>query len=237
MWPIVASGPEFAVARRKHERELAPACQMTRSGVVVTGRISTVGSVDEFGDTDGRQRGLLVADGIDDAVEEGLNGSPRHSSRESVPRKWLSGSQWLLPLQGHARTRHRASHWNCALWPYEATPYIDRPRPRADGLSGLAMLKQVPVGGGGETMVLDGVRFGLWSVTNQGFVFVRVVSQYDELDFYDFHDRHHWLLARLPARLTGRWSWPIARLARRRWTLLSATGRSESDVMVAHGFR
>jgi hypothetical protein len=37
------------------------------------GGVSTVDSVDEFHDADRRQRGLLVAGRIDDALEKGLN--------------------------------------------------------------------------------------------------------------------------------------------------------------------
>ena len=37
------------------------------------GGVSTVNSVDEFDDTHWRQRGLLVADRFDDALEKGLN--------------------------------------------------------------------------------------------------------------------------------------------------------------------
>ena len=46
--------------------------------------------------------------------------------------------------------------------------YLDRPPAGAGGLSGTSRLMQVPVAGGKEAVVLDRVRFGLWSIELDG---------------------------------------------------------------------
>ena len=66
--------------------------------------------------------------------------------------------------------------------------YLDRPPAGVLGVSGTSRLMQVPVAGGQEAVVLDRVRFGLWSVTRDGIVFLTVGADADEIDFYGFGD-------------------------------------------------
>jgi hypothetical protein len=61
--------------------------------------------------------------------------------------------------------------------------YLDRPPAGIFGVSGTSRLMQVPVTGGTETVVLDRVRFQLWSVTQDGIVFLTVGADADEIDF------------------------------------------------------
>src|SRR4029078_2557620 len=103
---------------------------------------------------------------------------------------------------------------------------------------GTSRLMQVPVAGGKEAVVLDRVRFGLWSVTQDGIVFLTVGADADQIDFYGFGDRGVRRLGTLPFRasriaglggLTASWDG--------RWVLVSTTDVWESDIMVVDGLR
>ena len=116
--------------------------------------------------------------------------------------------------------------------------YLDRPPAGTFGVSGTSRLMQVPVAGGKESVVLDRVRFGLWSVTQDGIVFLTVGADADEIDFYGFGDREVRRLGTLPFRasriaglggLTASWDG--------RWVLVSTTDVWESDIMVVDGVR
>jgi hypothetical protein len=116
--------------------------------------------------------------------------------------------------------------------------YLDRLPPGVFGVSGTSKLMQVPVDGGKEAVVLDGVRFGLWSVTQDGIVFLTVGPDADEIAFYGFSDRGVRRLGTLPFRASR-----IAGLGRLpaswdgRWLLVSATDVWESNIMVVDGVR
>ena len=116
--------------------------------------------------------------------------------------------------------------------------YLDRAPPGAGGVSGTSRLMQVPVEGGKEALVLDRVRLLLWSVTQDGVVFLTVGPDADAIDFYGFGDRKVRRLATLPFRasrvaglggLTASWDG--------RWVLVSTTDVWESDIMVVDGVR
>ena len=116
--------------------------------------------------------------------------------------------------------------------------YLDRLPAGAFGVSGTSRLMQVPVAGGQEAVVLDRVRFGLWSVTQDGIVFLTVGADADAIDFYGFGDRVVRRLGTLPFRvsriaglggLTASWDG--------RWVLVSTTDVWESDIMVVDGVR
>jgi dipeptidyl aminopeptidase/acylaminoacyl peptidase len=116
--------------------------------------------------------------------------------------------------------------------------YLDRTPAGAGGVSGTSRLMQVPVAGGKEAVVLDRVRFGLWSVTRDGIVFLTVGADADEIDFYGFGDREVRRVGTLPFRasriaglggLTASWDG--------RWVLVSTTDVWESDIMVVDGVR
>jgi hypothetical protein len=99
-------------------------------------------------------------------------------------------------------------------------------------------LKAVPVVGGEEVTVVDGVRLGLWSVTNRGIVFLTIEPESDALDFHSFGDGQVQRLGRLPFRVSryavlGR----IVVDREARWALVSVTDQWESDIKVADGFR
>jgi Tol biopolymer transport system component len=116
--------------------------------------------------------------------------------------------------------------------------YLDRLPAGIFGVNGTSRLMQVPVAGGKEAVVLDRVRFGLWSVTQGGIVFLTVGADADEIDFYRFGDREVRRLGTLPFRasriaglggLTASWDG--------RWVLVSTTDVWESDIMVVDGVR
>ena len=98
-------------------------------------------------------------------------------------------------------------------------------------------LKHVPVDGGEETVVLNGVRFGLWSVTEHGIAFLAAERESDAIDFYSFSERRVSRLGRLPFQVTrgGLGGLVVRRDAR--WALMSVTDQKESDIVVADGFR
>ncbi len=105
-------------------------------------------------------------------------------------------------------------------------------------MHGSSTLKSVPIGGGPEVAVLDGVRFGLWSVTDRGIAFVTIEPEADAIDFYDFGDRKVRRLGRLPFRVSRYLGLGMLHVDRAgRWALVSVTDQWESDIKVADGFR
>ena len=116
--------------------------------------------------------------------------------------------------------------------------YVDHPPSGTGGVSGSSKLKMVPVGGGEEVTVLDGVRLGLWSVTDRGIVFLTIEPQSDAIDFYDFSNRKVRRLGRLPFRVSRYAGLGMLDVDRGgRWALVSVTDQGESDIKVADGFR
>jgi Tol biopolymer transport system component len=116
--------------------------------------------------------------------------------------------------------------------------YLDHPPPGASGLSGSSRLMKVSVDGGEEVVVLDAARLSLWSVIEQGIVFVTVEAESDALDFYSFNDRQVRRLGALPFRISRLAGYgalavsPDGRLA-----LLNVTDHLVADIMVADRFR
>ena len=116
--------------------------------------------------------------------------------------------------------------------------YLDRTPPGAGGVSGTSRLMQVPTDGGDEAVVLEGVRFGLWSVTDQGIVFVTIAPAFDALDLYAFADRRVHRIGVLPhrvSRIAGLAGLDVSRDGRS--ALINVTDHWESDIMVADGIR
>lgn len=99
-------------------------------------------------------------------------------------------------------------------------------------------LMSVPIVGGQETVVLDGIRLALWSVVETGIVFLTIETSGDAIDFYRFSDRMVRRLGTLPFRvcryagLGALTVSPDGRLA-----LVSVTDAWESDIMIADGVR
>jgi hypothetical protein len=94
----------------------------------------------------------------------------------------------------------------------------------------------VSVDAGEEVVVLDGVRFLLWSVTQQGIVFVTSEKEGDSLDLYSFEDRKVRRLGRLPFRV----SWVAGAMTvsfDNEFAVLNAIDVEQVDVMVADRFR
>ena len=121
--------------------------------------------------------------------------------------------------------------------------YVDAPS--RNGLGIAAVLKQVPSGGGPETVVFDGVPPGAWDVTDRGIVFVKgdagvagSTAAPDELDFYNFEDRRIQRLGELPfsvARYGVSRTLTVSRDGR--WALAAHIDRWDRDILVADNFR
>jgi Tol biopolymer transport system component/DNA-binding winged helix-turn-helix (wHTH) protein len=147
---------------------------------------------------------------------------------------------WKVPVEGGEQSRiTREGGFQPRQGPDGRTLfYLDRLPAGVFGVSGTSRLMQVPVAGGKEAVVLDRVRFGLWSVTQDGIVFLTVGAEADAIDFYRFGDREVRRLGTLPFRasriaglggLTASWDG--------RWVLVSTTDVWESDIMVVDGVR
>jgi Tol biopolymer transport system component len=116
--------------------------------------------------------------------------------------------------------------------------YLARPPRGVSGVSGTSRVMRVPVDGGEERAFVEEVRFGLWSVTNEGIVFVSIEPDADALDVYEFATHQRRRIGVLPQRvsrvagLAGLAVAPDGRSA-----IVTVTDRWESDIMVADGFR
>ena len=116
--------------------------------------------------------------------------------------------------------------------------YLARPPSGVSGVSGTTRVMQVPIDGGEERAVTEEVRFGLWSVLDEGIVFVSIEPDADALDVYEFATRQRRRIGILPQRVSR-----VATLAGLavapdgRSAIVTVTDRWESDIMVADGFR
>ena len=208
---------------------------------------------------DGRRIAIDAAvDGNSDVYIVYLDGrSPRRLTTESsfdlltawsADERWIffssdrSGSLqiWKVPADGGpAEQVTRQGGGEPKLGPDGQTLfYLDRPPPGPGGVHGVSTLKSVPIGGGAEVSVLEGVRFGLWSVTDRGIVFVTIEPESDAIDFYSFGDGKVSRLGRLPFRVSRYLGLGTLRVDHTgRWALVSVTDQWESDIRVADGFR
>lgn len=147
---------------------------------------------------------------------------------------------WKMPGEGgHAMPVTKAGGIQPQEGPDRRTVfYLDHPPPGASGLSGSSRLMKVSVDGGEEAVVLDGVRLALWSVIEQGIVFLTVEPKSDAIDFYSFSDRQVRRLGTLPVRISrvaGYGGLAVSRDGR--LALLNVTDNLQADIMVAHSFR
>jgi Tol biopolymer transport system component/DNA-binding winged helix-turn-helix (wHTH) protein len=166
----------------------------------------------------------------------------------SADERWIffssnrSGSLeiWKVPADGgKAEQVTRQGGGQPKLGPDGQTLfYLDRAPPGPGGVSGTSTLKSVRIDGGAEVPVLDGVRLGLWSVTDRGIAFVTIEPESDAIDFYDFGDQKVRRLGRLPFRVSRHAGLGMLHVDRDcRWALVSVTDQWESDIKVADGFR
>ena len=113
--------------------------------------------------------------------------------------------------------------------------YLDRhPGSLANG--GTARLMRLPLAGGQEELVLEGVRPFLWSVTESGIVFVTREANFDAIDVHRFSDQRVARLGRLGFRIPGTFThMTVSRDGR--WALATEMVRFDSDLMLLDNFR
>jgi hypothetical protein len=98
--------------------------------------------------------------------------------------------------------------------------------------------EQVPVDGGEERVVLEGVPGSHWAVTEKGIYFLRREPEFDALDLYHPATAKVSRIGHLPFRVTaigdvGRFT--VSRDGR--WALADQTERWEADIMMVDKFR
>ena len=99
-------------------------------------------------------------------------------------------------------------------------------------------LKQIPVDGGEEKVVLEGVMGSQWAVTEKGIIFLTREAEFDALDLYRLATGKLSRIGRLPFRVTE--IGDIGRLTVSRdgrWALANQTERWEADIMMVDKFR
>jgi len=104
------------------------------------------------------------------------------------------------------------------------------------GPNGTAKLMRATVDGGQETVVLEGVRPFLWSVTEKGIAFVTRESDFDAIDMYRFGDRQVVRVGRLGFRIPRMFThMSVSRDGR--WALATEMVKYDSDLMLLDNFR
>jgi eukaryotic-like serine/threonine-protein kinase len=138
---------------------------------------------------------------------------------------------WKIPAAGGAASQVTR---NGGLEPIESM----------DGTSiyylqpGNADLKQVPVGGGEETVVAKGVRQNHWAVTEKGIFFITRGESVDTVDLYNPSDGKVTLYGRLPFQVSRVGSLGRFTVSRDgRWGLSLQTERWATDMMLVDNFR
>jgi Tol biopolymer transport system component len=113
--------------------------------------------------------------------------------------------------------------------------YLDR-HPGALAVDGTARVMRAPVAGGSEERVVEGVRPFLWSVTQDGILFVTREADFDAIDLYRFSDQRVTRIGRLGFRgPSGFRSLAVSRDGR--WALATKMVRFDSDLMRIDNFR
>ena len=206
---------------------------------------------------DGSQIGFEAAiDGNSDVYVVGRDGGhlrrlTTEPSIDGVP--WWSGDgRWIY--FGSTRAGKTADTWRMSSdgsqairltrnggfepresWDGRYLFYIDRP-PAGVAAGGTARLMRLPLGGGQEELVLEGVRPFLWSVTDTGIVFVTRAPDFDAIDVYRFSDRQVARVGRLGFRIPGIYThMTVSRDGR--WALATKLVRNDSDLMRVDNFR
>jgi Tol biopolymer transport system component len=144
---------------------------------------------------------------------------------------------WRVSFDGGPATR--ITH-NGGFDPTESSDgrylfYLDR-HPAGLAVEGAARLMRVPLTGGREELVLEGIRPFLWSVTDTGIVFVTREPNFDAIDVYRFSDRRVARLGRLGFRLLGGFR-SLTASRDGRWALATKMVRFDSDLMLVDNFR
>ena len=113
--------------------------------------------------------------------------------------------------------------------------YLDR-YPGGLAIGGTARLMRLPLAGGQEEVMIEGVRPFLWSVTENGIVFVTREPNFDAVDMYRFTDQRVARLGRLGFRIPGTFThMTVSRDGR--WALATEMVRFDSDLMLLDNFR
>jgi hypothetical protein len=95
---------------------------------------------------------------------------------------------------------------------------------------------RVPLAGGEEEVVVEGVRPFLWAVTNSGIVFVTREADFDAIDLYRFSDRRVARVGRLGFRISGNFT-QLTASRDGRWALATHMVRFDADLMQLENFR
>jgi Tol biopolymer transport system component len=113
--------------------------------------------------------------------------------------------------------------------------YLARP-PAVIEADGTAMLMRLPLSSGQEEPVLERVRPFLWSVTDNGIVFVTREADYDAIDMYRFSDRQVIRIGRLGFRVPEVYT-HMTVSHDGRWALATKMVRFDADLMRLDNFR
>jgi Tol biopolymer transport system component len=145
---------------------------------------------------------------------------------------------WRMPADGGAAVR--ITHHG-GLEPRESPDgkflyYIDRPAPATRiRETGTARLMRVPVSGGEETSLRDGLTPFWWSMTNSAIFLLTREAEFDAIDRYDLLDGNVTRVGRLASSL-GLFAGQFSVSPDHHWALL-AQRRGESELMLLDGFR
>jgi Tol biopolymer transport system component len=107
--------------------------------------------------------------------------------------------------------------------------YLDRP-PAGLAIGATARLIRLPLGGGLEEPVLEGIRPFQWSVTDSGIVFVTREADFDAIDRYGFSDQRAARVGRLAFRLPESYT-HLTVSDDGRWALATKMVRFDADLM------
>jgi Tol biopolymer transport system component len=113
--------------------------------------------------------------------------------------------------------------------------YLDRP-PNRLAVDGTARLIRAPLAGGQQELVLERIRPFLWSVTDQGILFLQREPDFDAINLYRFSDKRVTRLGKLGFRVPDIYTMMTASRDGR-WVLATELVRFDSDLMSINNFR
>lgn len=175
--------------------------------------------------------------------ETGVDGTPSWSRDGrwiyiASTRAGATPDIWRVPVGGGSAVRIT---YHGGLRPFESPDgeylyYVDRVAPaELTRPTGTAKLMRVPVGGGPETPVLDGLTPFWWSMADSGIFFLSREPEFDAIDHYAFSDRKVVRVGQLAMRAGG-FGGQMSVSPDGRWALVTEH-RAQADLMLLDNFR
>jgi len=238
LWTAAADGTDLHQITHADGSVLSPG-SWSPDGRKVIYDASINGNTDVFviDAAGGLPKRLTVETSVDGAASWSRDG---RSIYFASTRAGATPDIWRVPAEGGSAVRIT---FHGGIRPFESPDrkylyYVDRiTPPERIRPTGTARLMRVPVGGGPETMVLEGLTPFWWSMDETGIFFIVRNQEFDAIEHYNFSDGKVELAGRL-AMPTGGFGGQMSVSPNGRWALVTQDGQQAGiEIMLLDNFR